>query len=172
MGLDLPCAQVICEVRCSAIRGAVVRDCLEPANGALDEVERRHGDALISSGDRIEHVDQPHVVIRGQPQDGSRIDSLLDSLVDQPQVGKDVGVADHDSTRSSCRARGVLDECEIVRLWVVRHPILCFGAGLLIRCDPPRSLQLGNELDDCVGEPLEGACDENARRFGFRRDGT
>src|SRR5215212_9584195 len=69
----LPHAKVICEVWTTARRGAEVRDCLEPANRALQESRWRHENATRSDVERLQNVpDQSHVVIKRQPADDDR----------------------------------------------------------------------------------------------------
>ena len=58
-------------------------------------------------------ADQPHVVVKGQPTDEDVVGPDLEHLAHDPDVGEQVGVAQHDALGISGTARGVLQECGV-----------------------------------------------------------
>jgi hypothetical protein len=93
---------------------AVLRNRLQPADGTLEQRQRRHQIAGAVHVHRLEHIsDQPHVVIKRQPADaGSRplLRAVVQCKLDDVLVRQNVAVRNLHPFRVACRAGGVLQQ--------------------------------------------------------------
>ena len=112
-------AEVEGEVRPAAVGSSVVRDRPQPAGRPLQETERRHEGRRVALVSPFEETHEPHVVVRRQPDHGVALGAVgLEHVVlDRPQVGEKIGVADHDALGAASGAGGVLQEGEVLRAY-------------------------------------------------------
>ncbi len=113
---DLRRAEVVREVGRAAERGPVLGDGPQPADGALEEGERRHVGHRVSAvrgGQQAE--DEAQVVVGRQPGDHVVVGA---GAVEPPvlllEVVQQVGVRDHHALGAAGGSRGVLQEGQVV----------------------------------------------------------
>ncbi len=118
---DLADAEVVGEVGAAAGGGAGVGDGPQPAHRLLEERQRRQQRHRITGVERLQDAaDEPHVMVRRQPDDRPLALGLGEAGADQLQVVQQVGVGKPDAFGGGGRARGVLQEGERGRLdaWI------------------------------------------------------
>jgi len=105
--------------------------------------------------------DQAHIVIRGQPPDTDRLDTVRVNTIqakrpmDHRQIMDQIPVADHDALGIAGRSGGVLQKRQIIGLQgrpppvtgaIVRHHVCRLPEDLLKLCRRGRQLQCFERL--------------------------
>ncbi len=129
LGGHLAQAQLVGEVRAAADRSPEGRYPLQPALRSREEVHRRHQQRRKAPVDRLEDAaDEAHVVIRRQPDHAAAGFAATECGVNRSRVGEQVSMREHHALGRSGRARGVLQERQllaVLRGWAPRG-----GVGL------------------------------------------
>ncbi len=169
---DPPHAQVVGEVGPAAGRRAVAGDRPQPAHRRLQEGRRRHQDAGRAGPERLEHVaDQPHVVEQRQPADDHRALVLAEGLLDRPLVVHQIAVGDGDALGGGGRARGVLEEGEVVARQLGQRRGRTIGAELeRIDREHRRTGEVRALGGEALGAAGEGGGSEHQPRPGVGGD--
>ena len=67
-------AQIVSKIRSTTHGRAIAGDGLQPKHGSLNERARRHQYRGKTAEDRLENAaDQPHVMVRRQPEDSRKV---------------------------------------------------------------------------------------------------
>ena len=159
------------EVGAAADRAAVARDRAQPARRARPEVIGRHQHQARAVEQRRQRAaDQPHVVIQRQPADHHVVGVVRERVADAALVGDDVAVAHHHAARRAGRARGVLQERDLVGARGRRDPVGRGARGELVagdRVDPRIERELRHRRGDRRQAPRRG---QHQARPGVARD--
>ena len=110
-GVDLSSTEVIREVGTTAVRGTILSDRAQPADGTLEESGRRHQIGRVTRVGRLENsFDQPHIVDDRKPGNGNTVGVILLHVIGDGEVVEEVTVRDHHPTRCGSGTRSVLKE--------------------------------------------------------------
>ncbi|RML87483.1 PvdL [Pseudomonas savastanoi] len=142
---DPRAAQLVGKVGPAADGAAVFADSFQPAQWPREEVSGGHKDARNATENRLQQAaDQAHVVVQRQPADDHvvRIDVDAKAMTNQQFVGNQVAMADLHALGQGGRARGVLQERDVVGLQLWPLPIV--GRRTVQRIDAEQLRGIGS----------------------------
>ncbi len=156
LGRALPDAEIKREVRAAADRSALGRHRLEPPERPLEKRERRHQRGGNAAEQRLEDpADQPHVVVRRQPDHRRRRRPGSEALRDQRRVVEQVAVTEHHALRRAGRSGRVLQEGERLAGEGRRGPVGSACSLCVVGGNPVKRAQVGRAF----GQELHHPCD-------------
>lgn len=96
--VDFAGAEFVGEVGRGRESAAVGGDGAEPADGASEEGEGRHGNERDSEAEGNEPgADEAHVVVEREPTNCDVVGAEVDSVADGANVGEEIGVSEDDA---------------------------------------------------------------------------